>query len=364
MKYTTTFKLILFGFLCAFLATSCVKEGPMGPAGKDGANGADGQDGVDGQVTCLACHGSDLIESKQAEFAMSEHRAGAIAVAYAGGRKDCAQCHSHEGFVQFAEFGSVLGDITSPSAWKCSTCHGLHKTFEFGDFALRLTDPVNAIYTEGTSEAGATMDLKGNSNLCANCHQTRRGEPALTNPGEETFNISSTHWGPHHGPQANLVAGVGFAEIAGPADYPAAGSSYHLEYNGASNSCVGCHMGDFSTVADVSGGGHSWIPNLSACVECHGTDMTDYNYGGRQTAVEDLLVSLRDKLVTLGVMEGNDTDGYEVVPNTYPILYARAYYNYIGIEEDRSMGVHNPKYITALLTNTNAALDEAITAMQ
>ena len=359
MKYTTTFKLILFGFICAFLATSCVKEGPMGPAGADGTDGADGQDGIDGQVTCLACHGSDLIESIQAEFAMSAHRAGIVAVAYAGSRAGCAACHSHEGFVQYAEFGSVLGDITSPSAWKCSTCHGIHKTFEIGDFALRLSDPVTAEY-----DASVTMDLKGNSNLCANCHQTRRGEPALTNPGEETFNISSTHWGPHHGPQANLVAGVGFAEIEGPADYPDAGSSYHLEFNGEDNSCVGCHMGDFSTVADISSGGHSWIPNLAACVDCHETEMEDYNYGGRQSTVEAQLEELRDQLIALGVVDGNDTDGYHPVTGIHPTLYARAYYNWVGIEEDRSLGVHNPKYISALLTNTIAALDEAMTAMQ
>jgi len=360
MKYTTTFKLILFGFICAFLATSCVKEGPMGPAGADGADGADGQDGVDGQVTCLQCHGSDLIETKQAEFAMSEHRAGAVAVAYAGGRASCAKCHSHEGFVQYAEFGSVLGDITSPSAWKCSTCHGIHKTFESGDFALRLADPVTSEF-----DNTLTMDLKGNSNLCANCHQSRTGEPAVSNPGDETFRISSTHWGPHHGPQANVVAGVGFAEIEGSVSYPDAGSSYHLTYEGEDNSCVGCHMGDFSKVADVSGGGHSWIPNLAACVDCHGTDMEDYNYGGRQSTTEAQLEELRDKLITLGVVEWSEADqSYEPVVGTYPILYARAYYNWIGLEEDRSMGVHNPKYVSALLTNTIAAVDEAITAMQ
>ncbi len=361
MKYTITLKLVLFCFICAFLAVSCVKEGPEGPAGTDGTDGTDGMDGADGQVTCLACHGSNLIESTQAEFAMSEHRAGAIAVDYAGGRKDCAQCHSHEGFVQYAEFGFVLGDIISPSAWKCSTCHGIHKTFESGDFALRLSDAVTANF-----DNSVTMDLQGNSNLCANCHQSRTGEPEVTNPGEETFTITSTHWGPHHGPQANVVAGAGFAEIEGPVDYPTAGSSYHLTYNGESNSCVGCHMGNFSSVdtdgdgtADISAGGHSWIPNLAACIDCHGTDMEDYNYGGRQSTTKIQLEELRDKLIALGVVSGDETNGYHPVAGTYPTLYARAYFNYIGLEEDRSLGAHNPKYVNALLTNTLAALNAA-----
>ena len=81
----------------------------MGPAGADGVDGVDGQDGQDGQITCLACHAGNSMEAIQAQFAMSVHSAGAIAVDYAGGRAACAQCHSHEGFVQYAEFGGVSG---------------------------------------------------------------------------------------------------------------------------------------------------------------------------------------------------------------------------------------------------------------
>lgn len=352
MKYTTTFKLILFGFICAFLATSCVKEGPMGPAGADGADGVDGtngRDGADGSVTCLVCHEGDVMEQKQAEFSMSVHRAGLVAVDYAGGRASCAQCHSHEGFVQYAEFGEVLGDITNPTAWKCNTCHGLHESFGGSDYALRLNSPVHPIF-----DTTATMDLKGNSNLCANCHQSRSAEPAMdSDPGATTYYISSSHYGPHHGAQANVVAGMGFAEIEGSVAYPEAGSNYHLMYNGEANSCTGCHMGTYG-----QGGGHTWIPNLDACIECHGTDMENYNYGGRQSTVEHQLEQIRDKLVEFGVVEYSEADAaYEPVVGTYPIDLARAFFNWVGLEEDRSMGAHNPKYINALLTNTLEALE-------
>jgi len=352
MKYNSILKLILFGFFCAIIATSCTKEGPMGPAGADGtngtngANGADGSDGtngVDGQVTCLVCHSGTNMDSKQAEFAMSAHSAGAIAVDYAGGRASCAKCHSHEGFTQFAVFGTVLGDITNPSAWECSTCHGLHKSFEGTDYALRLTAPITAEFDKKT-----VMDLKGNSNLCGYCHQTRTAEPNIASPGE-TFKITNTHYGPHHGPQANVLSGVGFAEIAGPVAYPAAGSAKHLELA----SCTGCHMAPFSKKQ----GGHSYIPNLDACNTCHGATNVDYNYGGVQTEVEEKLVALRDKLVELGVVEYVEADAaYEPIVGTYPMVQAQAYFNWIGLEEDRSLGVHNPKYVKALLTNTIAAL--------
>lgn len=354
MKYKSLLKVVLFGFICAFIATSCVKEGPMGPAGADGANGtngSDGRDGVDGQVTCLVCHAGSNMDAKQAEFSMSVHRAGLVAVAYAGGRASCAKCHSHEGFVQQAVFGEVLGDITNPTAWKCNTCHGLHKSFEGKDYALRLSDPIHPEFDKTT-----TMDLKGNSNLCANCHQSRVAEPGVVKAGEETFKITSSHYGPHHGAQANVVAGVGFAEIAGTVSYPAAGSNYHLEHNGVANSCTGCHMGTYD--AKHKGGGHTWKPNLNACIECHGTEMENYDYAGTQTTIHGLLEQLRDKLVEAGVVEYVEADAaYEPVVGTYPMEHARAFFNWVGLEEDRSLGAHNPKYVKALLLNSIAVFE-------
>ena len=344
MKYVSFFKLICFGVVCAFLATSCVKEGPMGPSGADGADGSDGMDGVDGNVSCLACHNSDNIESIQGQFAMSVHSAGAIAVDYAGSRASCSPCHSHEQFVQFAELGQVAGDISNPTAWKCNTCHGLHKTFETTDYALRLADPVVAAFDNET-----VLDMQGNSNLCAVCHQTRRAGPSITNPGEETFRISSPHYGPHYGSQSNVLAGVGFEEIPGSVPYPEAGSAPHL----TQASCTGCHMDDFS----AGQGGHSFNPSLQACNDCHSTSVDDFNYGGKQTQVYNLLTELRDKLIDLGVVSGNDEEGYHVNTGTFPSLHAQAFFNWKGLKDDRSLGAHNPKYVVALLMNTIEALE-------
>jgi hypothetical protein len=348
MKYVSFFKLICFGVVCAFLATSCVKEGPMGPPGSDGSDGSgsDGMDGVDGNVTCLVCHSGTNLEQKQAEFTMSVHSAGAIAVDYAGGRASCAPCHSHEQFVQTMTLGSVAGDITNPSAWKCNTCHGIHKTFEGIDYALRADEPVTARFN-----SAVTLDMKGNSNLCAVCHQTRRGGPSVTNPGDENFRITSSHYGPHYGSQANVLAGVGFEEIPGSVPYPEAGTAPHLTMNQAS--CTGCHMGDFN----AGQGGHSFNPSLQACNDCHSTSVDDFNYGGKQTQVYNLLTELRDKLVNLGVVGGNDEEGYHVNTGTFPSLYAQAFFNWKGLKDDRSLGAHNPKYVTALLTNTLEALE-------
>jgi len=64
MKYNSFLKLILFGFVCAVMATSCVKEGPMGPAGADGTNGTNGTNGLngsDGTASCIVCHSSNQV---------------------------------------------------------------------------------------------------------------------------------------------------------------------------------------------------------------------------------------------------------------------------------------------------------------
>src|SRR5690606_7232220 len=150
------------------------------------------------------------------------------AVDYAGGRASCAKCHSHEGLVQFAELGTVAGDITNPTAWQGKTCHNIHETFEPSDYALRLDQPVQAMYNPV-----ASFYLIGNNNLCANCHQSRAAEPALANPDAETFRITTTHYGPHYSTQANIVAGMGMAEIAGSVDYPT--SNYHLNDQASCN---------------------------------------------------------------------------------------------------------------------------------
>jgi len=355
MKLRTFSQLLLSAFVVLSLASSCVKEGPMGPAGADGEDGADG---ADGSVTCLDCHSGTNMAQKNAEFVMSEHSVGAIAVEYAGGRASCARCHSHEGFVQFATLGSVAGDITNPSAWKCSTCHGLHSTFEATDYALRMKDPVVPI-----AAANGVMDMGGNNNLCATCHQSRSAEPGTEKPGE-TYTLGARTY-PHYSAQSNILYGNGFGEIPGSVAYPAKGSSPHF----SQASCIGCHMAPFTkekaftSTAMVSRGGHSYIPSVSACNACHdGADVTDYNYGGIQSDTHAKLDLLRDKLLALGVITETTVDGeVSYSPKagvTVPMVQAQAVYNYFGIKYDRSYGVHNPKYVKALLTNTLEALNE------
>ena len=132
------------------------------PPGLDGIDGADGDAGT---VTCLECHGTSVIETKQAEFALSEHSIGEVREERESWSSSCVRCHIPGGFVQFAETGEVLGTITNSERWECSTCHGLHQTFESADFALRMTDPV-VMFTNNSMTMDLSNSDNGNSNLC------------------------------------------------------------------------------------------------------------------------------------------------------------------------------------------------------
>ncbi len=362
MKSRIFRKLTIFASVllaCCFMF-SC--EGPMGEPGLDGAdgiNGINGIDGIDGDAGCIECHGGVTLDVISTQFHQSVHSAGLVAVDYAGGRASCAQCHSHEGFVEFALFGEVGEDIAVPSPWECRTCHQVHETFDpEEDYTLRITDSRPFIFDETV-----TADFES-SNICASCHQSRRAEPNVTNPGTE-FTITSSHYGPHHGAQSNVVYGAGLAEIAGSVSYPAAGSATHF----SDITCTTCHMGEYESGA----GGHTFNPTINSCTACH-AGIDDFNLNNVQTETAAQLDVLRDLLLAQGVIEeaveeffeldpetGDIvqvlvSDGYHPVRGTYSMAQAQAFFNWTGLVEDRSFGVHNPAYTEALIANSIEAI--------
>lgn len=360
------FQLIGIGiFTISLIIVGCTKEGPMGPAGADGT---DGTDGTDGNSTCMACHGQEVKTIIEAQFSLSAHSAGAIAVDYAGGRQSCARCHSHEGYLQYSELGAVVGNIANPGAWECATCHGLHETMGGSDYALRLNGAVTMLTDNTTVVDGE------NNNTCLNCHQSRRNggyydkyteaqtftrtftgddialyQTAAFGPaGSATLNgtadtltvvfdvptthayISSTHAGPHHSSQGNTWAGIG--------GYTAEAGTMFSAHSGG---CVECHMGEAS--------GHSFEPELDNCTSCHGEkDVYMDAIAGR---VETIAAVLE------GIHAIHEEDG------SYHPMYAsltrdqfQAFWNFMIVLEDRSNGAHNPPYVDAMLDDAEAKL--------
>ena len=153
----------------------------------------------------------------------------------------CQVCHTHEGFRkkisgQYADVTAENADvITQPSPIGCFTCHSPH---EKGDFMLTIPATQTV-----TLQSGATYDKSAGS-LCAQCHQARLSGEA--NARERAINAAVAgysrfglpHFGPHHGPQSDMLMGAGGAEYTlGGQTYA---SSYHSTPNGPN--CLNCHM--------------------------------------------------------------------------------------------------------------------------
>ncbi len=354
MSFRNFFRISLMVVSVLFLTASCVKEGPMGLAGADGVDGKDGKDGKDGTAGCLVCHNTTTKSAVIAQYNTSQHAAGAATARSTSNQ--CSVCHSHEGFLEHVQTGrdTTYAGVAHPTNIGCATCHSTHNTFNFTkdgqDYALRTVAAVDLmLYPDQTTK----IDFGNTSNLCANCHQPRNSYQVPGAAGETTLSIISSRYGPHHGPQSTLVEGIGLYEIAGSTPIPGTKSHPHR-----AGSCVSCHMGDFK----VSEGGHTWKPSVDNCKTCH-TSATSFDVNGGKTRVEGLIASLKSALVAKGVIDATGAltkPGGKTIsatnPLVLPIAQAGAYWNYINLIEDRSNGIHNPKYIEAVLKNSIEAL--------
>jgi len=214
-------------------------------------------------------------------------------------------------------------------------------TYTDADWALETTAPVDLYAVTGTP----TFD-KGDGNLCASCHQPRREAPVVTDLSEMVTDIS-THWGPHHGPQSAMLLGVAGAL---PPGYDPGLDTRARHYTSTeaplANGCVSCHMGPNAI--------HSYEAQLSVCQDCHATD--DFDYHGVQTLTQARLDVIGAKLVDLGVLSSNDEDGHPTVTSAEAWV-ALPLFNWLYVaHEDKSLGVHNPRYTSILLTQSCAML--------
>lgn len=309
--------------------------GPAGPAGAAGPAGPAGPAGADasamaaGDLSCTDCHNdSSLITGKKTAWEETLHGSGEAYVR--GTSASCAGCHSGGGFSARIAAGQHPGELEAgdpnPTRQDCRTCHQIHTTYSGADWALETTDPFDFYAFEGATYDG------GKGNLCAQCHQPRRG---IADAVDGMIEVTSTHWGPHHGGQSSMLLGIAGAGVEGrPASH----------YTMVADTCVTCHLGE--------GADHSFEPDVAACAECHG-EIEDFDFSGLQTEVQAMLDELEEALVAKGWL---DEEGHPMVQNV-PEAEAAALWNWIYIaHEDGSLGVHNPAYTKALLEAGLAAL--------
>ena len=353
-------KLFTLLTVLGFMLSSC--EGPMGPAGADGTdgtNGTNGTNGIDATASCILCHNNDAtIELKLAQWGGSIHATGGNA-AYAN-RTGCVQCHTSQGFLEYVAEGSTasLTVPAEPMQINCYTCHKIHDSFSTDDWDL--TKPGAQILNVKYAGADVTWD-KGTSNQCVACHQAFPVSPAPVLDGPN-FEITNTRIGTHHGPMANLVLGKTAFELPGTA-YPT--SNPHSTAKG----CVTCHM---AKPYGYQAGGHNMGLEYDShgtmkmlytgCADCH--DVTSAGVAAGKLAIDEKIeaahVVIEAKLETLKnqLIEADifDTSNSLAKKGTYPANAVFAYINFNMIEEDRSLGSHNPFYTKVLLDNSIAAM--------
>jgi hypothetical protein len=274
-------------------------------------------------LSCTECHDSSAnISGKVTMWSSSVHGSGP-AFATAASRVPCAACHAGSSFSERIASGTMAEDVKTaddnPSRIDCRTCHQIHTTYTDADWALETTDPV-AMY----AVAGATYD-GGKGNLCANCHEARTAIPAAT---DGMIEVTSTHWGPHHGPEAPMLLGIAGAGVEG---------SPSPHYKNVPDTCITCHMGGDKAV-------HNFTPVVANCTACH-SDATSLDVDGVQTEVKGSLDQVQAALTAKGLL---DKDGNPVV-GKYPEAQAQALWNWLYVSQDRSLGVHNVSYTRALL---------------
>ena len=362
------FSALVFGAL--LMVTSCTKEGPAGPAGKDGVDGVDGTDGtpgVDANTHCLNCHTAVKMEAIETAFNETPHAMGA---SWARGTSaSCGMCHSHDGYVEYTRSGAMIAAAVSTPV-VCGTCHADHVSLETDMGApMREVGPVIAI----VDETGETVFDHGVGNICATCHQARstgatydnQTEPttftrtftgddiavyqngALGPNGSATLNgtgdtltvvfdvplthvyISSTHAGPHHGPMANMFAGI--------VGYPTNGIVFDRDHH---TDCVNCHLND-----STAGYGHSFLPDVQICNNCHGDA---FDVEGFQSEVEERMAALEVKLEEIHAIHVEDGEVHPMYASITREEF-QAFWNFMGIYEDKSMGIHNPDYTEQML---------------
>jgi hypothetical protein len=307
--------------------------------------------------TCGQCHDAPSHHVKNFEWGTSIH--GQTTVDRSG---SCRNCHTTAGFIDandpgMNEFGEeVPVRATFKEGITCAACHDPHAA---GGQIHQLRDLQSVELSNGevVTEGGAGL-------VCMNCHKSRRDAESYV------YGNASRHFGPHHGPQGDMIAGANAIEY--DQDMP---SSSHISV--VEESCAQCHMqetpSDIPAYAENQVGGHSFslhyddgtnapIYLTETCMSCHG-EIEDFNFGGTDYDLDGMVEGVQEEieglLHDLGVLlppYGDPAvDMYTLYPQFNTLELKRAAYNYLFVEEDGSHGVHNPKYAAAIL---RASIDD------
>lgn len=302
---------------------------------------------------CGQCHDSEPYHTKNSEWNLSRH---AVTTRYPTGserRSACVGCHSGVGFIDRID-GLAEGDRrVEYEAIVCATCHDPHDAAN--PHQLRKVDGV-------TLMNGHEVTQGGNGRICMNCHIARQS-------GEEYAASYHSRFGPHYGPQTDMLAGANAIEYG--RHMP---SSAHLF--AVKDTCATCHMQEVDGASPAKGlaGGHTFKPHwdggtptdksddihlTQACVDCHG-QIASFDFPrqdfDRDGTIEGVQTEVRGLLHDLAMYLPPLNDPAVTVTSSYTPAQLKAAYNYLFVEEDKSYGIHNLSYTVNLLNASLADL--------
>jgi hypothetical protein len=391
------------------------EPGPPGEKGDPGepGPGAGGAGGASGVLTtsCLQpCHAfSGVVDQWKTSRHYQTYLANAASeeVESWTGAKSCGSCHAIDGVEQRLAGNVKITGTTQPVALghgqlnykkstdgtigeisyagqatvalvHCSTCHDTspendpHLTGEVwtpGSFPLRVpSGSTDAAIIEKSSALGTSDGTEvsyGTGNACIWCHKSRKD---VTNYVLATTSVTSTSWGPHNAPHADIYTGEG--------GYQYAGKVYdNGSHTGFTKGCVQCHMPAIETNLRVAN--HSFYPQLSVCKGCH-SSATSFDVGGHQTQTKLTIQRLREALNDLGLITQDGTNPLsdeqeqdeqweldDARPQSAGVTQARAgaLYNYLLVVRGSAFGVHNTYYTDQLLYDSIEAAGGSVTGI-
>ena len=303
---------------------------------------------------CNQCHDAAPYHAYGTEWLNSVH---AVTTTDPAGSASCVGCHTAYGFI--ARVGGITNNVNlSYMPITCQACHEPHG-------ATVPTNNPHMIRTLAsvTLQDGTVITNGGEGLLCMECHQARsKAATAAT--------VYSSHFGPHHGPQTDMLEGVN-------------GYNYGLviptsDHASISNTCVACHMQSISSSdpAFLHAGSHTfevaWSGTATnapesltaACKQCHGSTVTSFDFpvedfagSGVPQGVQTQVQTLMNKLALLLPGGENNVLNNTVTPApNWTVPQLEAAYNYLFVQSDGSLGVHNTAYAVGLLQASIANL--------
>lgn len=384
-------------------------DGPPGPAGAPGPAGTSTPSNLDDatvsdgglpegalSVGCMfPCHGfNGIVEQWKTSTHYLAQLSNTDEVPTWTGPQACGGCHADDGFprrlagqvnpVTGGPMNVKLGETnylgatgvleitysgqSSIASIGCSTCHDTGATndphltgglYVPGSFKLRAPTGANdQMYLEKSPLVGTVTGTPagkwGVSNTCVACHKSRQDVTQLI---KASTNVTSTHWGPHEGPHADIFTGLGGYEFAS--------KTYKNSTHQTLPGCAACHM-----AASAANGGmpdHSMRVKIETCQSagCH-AGATSFDVLGGQGTVSAALGELRGLLNNAGYLTRDTAAPYGSLDaaaladtdfdldQTRPTTglsgdEAGALYDYLLVARGAASGVHNPAYTKELL---------------